>query len=171
MGQAGPLPQAATSGLQVQSRSQVVRAAHEERATEQDERGVRYSLRAKKAQSRAPTKKRSYKEILTMSETHIDILEASLEELYQGQRRLLGVESSQEEFESWIDKVESLVDQLMEDTKDFVEHMHEVVTELTSRVSFLIRTFNVGGSNTRVAPPQNLRAPEPHCYGDAKDAK
>ena len=40
----------------------------------------------------------------------MDVLEASLEELYHGQRRLVGVESSQEEAESRIDKVEALVD-------------------------------------------------------------
>ena len=42
----------------------------------------------------------------------MDVLEASLEELYQGQRRVLGVESSQEEVESRIDKVEAQVDRL-----------------------------------------------------------
>ena len=35
----------------------------------------------------------------------------------------------------------------------------------------LTRALNAGGSNTRVAPPQNLRAPEPHGYGGARDAK
>ncbi|RWW63704.1 hypothetical protein BHE74_00029089 [Ensete ventricosum] len=80
MGQAGPLPQIAVVG---------------------------YSLRAEAAQSGAPTGKRSYKERLTMAETRLDVLEASLEELHQGQRRLLGVESWQEEAESQIDKVES----------------------------------------------------------------
>ncbi|RRT49747.1 hypothetical protein B296_00038071 [Ensete ventricosum] len=53
-------------------------------------------------------REKSYKERLTMVETRLDVLEASLEELYQGQRRLLGVESSQE-VESRIDNVESLV--------------------------------------------------------------
>ncbi|RWV86147.1 hypothetical protein GW17_00051988, partial [Ensete ventricosum] len=43
MGQAGPLPQAAASGLQVQTRSQNAGAAHEERGSEHDEREVRYS--------------------------------------------------------------------------------------------------------------------------------
>ncbi|RRT31144.1 hypothetical protein B296_00057897, partial [Ensete ventricosum] len=72
------------------------------------------------APSRAPTGKKSHKERLTTVETRLDVLEASLEELYQGQRRLLGVESSQEEAESWIKKIESLIDQLVEDTKDSV---------------------------------------------------
>ncbi|RRT57864.1 hypothetical protein B296_00045364 [Ensete ventricosum] len=88
MGQAGPLPQIA-------------------RDSEQTEREVGYSLRAEAAQSGAPTGKRSYKERLTMAETRLDVLEANLEELHQGQRRLLGVESLQEEAESQIDKVES----------------------------------------------------------------
>ncbi|RWW89035.1 hypothetical protein BHE74_00002070 [Ensete ventricosum] len=58
-------------------------------------------------------------ERLTMTETCLDVFEASLEELYQVQRRLLGVESS-EEAESRIDKIESLVNRLTEDTKDSV---------------------------------------------------
>ncbi|RWW59373.1 hypothetical protein BHE74_00033692, partial [Ensete ventricosum] len=62
----------------------------------------------------------SHKERLSTVETRLDILEASLEELYQGQGRLLGVESSQEEAKSRIDKVESLVDRLTKDTKDSV---------------------------------------------------
>ncbi|RZS03456.1 hypothetical protein BHM03_00033640 [Ensete ventricosum] len=48
MGQAGPLPQAAASGLQVQTRSQAAGAAHEERGSEHDEREVGYSLARKK---------------------------------------------------------------------------------------------------------------------------
>ncbi|RWV96040.1 hypothetical protein GW17_00041283 [Ensete ventricosum] len=56
MGQAGPLPQIAVVG---------------------------YSLRAEAAQSGAPTGKRSYTERLTMAETRLDVLEASLEELHQ----------------------------------------------------------------------------------------
>ncbi|RWV99044.1 hypothetical protein GW17_00038077, partial [Ensete ventricosum] len=133
MGQAGPLPQAATGGLQVQTRSQIAGAAHEERGGEQDEREVGYSPRAEEAQSGAPTGKRSRKERLSMVETRLDVLEASLEELYQGQGRLLGVESSQEEAESPIDRVESLVNRLTEDTKDSVRHLHEVVAELTAK--------------------------------------
>ncbi|RZS13189.1 hypothetical protein BHM03_00044737 [Ensete ventricosum] len=70
--------------------------------------------------SGAPIGKKSHKERLKMAETRLDVLEASLEELYQGQRRLLGVESSQEEVESWIERIESLVDQLPEDTTDSV---------------------------------------------------
>ncbi|RWV89360.1 hypothetical protein GW17_00048492 [Ensete ventricosum] len=85
MGQAGPLPQAAASGLQVQTRSQTAGAAHEERSSEHDEREVGYSLRAEEAQSGAPTRKRSHKERLSTVETRLDVLEASLEELYQGQ--------------------------------------------------------------------------------------
>ena len=73
--------------------------------------------------------------------------------------------------ESRIDKVEALVDRLSDDTKDSVQHLQEVVAELTSRVTMLTRALNVGGSNTRVAPPQNLRTPERHSYGGARDAK
>ncbi|RWW86819.1 hypothetical protein BHE74_00004389, partial [Ensete ventricosum] len=61
---------------------------------EQDEREVWYSPRVEEAQSGAPTRKRSHKERLIMVKTRLDVLEASLEELHQGQRRLLGVESS-----------------------------------------------------------------------------
>ncbi|RWW02984.1 hypothetical protein GW17_00033901, partial [Ensete ventricosum] len=114
----------AVGGLQVQTRSQAVGAAHEEHNSEQDEREVGYSLRAKQAQSGALTEKRSHNERLTMVETRLDVLEASFEELYQGQRRLLGVESSQEEVESRIDKIESHVNRLTEDTKDSVHHLH-----------------------------------------------
>ncbi|RWV79718.1 hypothetical protein GW17_00059102 [Ensete ventricosum] len=76
MGQAGPLPQAAASGLQVQTRSQTAGAAHEERGSEHDEREVGYSPRAEEAQSGAPTRKRSHKERLSTME--LDIHEASL---------------------------------------------------------------------------------------------
>ncbi|RZR91935.1 hypothetical protein BHM03_00020135 [Ensete ventricosum] len=110
MGQVGPLPQAAASGLQVQTRLQTTGAAHEEHSSEHDEREVGYSPRAEEAQSSASTGKMSHKERLSTVETYLDVLEASLEELYQGQGRLLGVESSQEEAESRIDRVESLVD-------------------------------------------------------------
>ncbi|RWW40184.1 hypothetical protein BHE74_00054421, partial [Ensete ventricosum] len=133
MGQAGPLPQAAASGLQVQTRSQTIGAAHEERGSEHNEREVGYSPRAEEAQSSAPTGKRSHKERLSTVDTRVVVLKASLEELYQGQGRLLGVESSQEEAESRIDRVESLVDRLTEDTKDSVQHLHEVVAELTAK--------------------------------------
>ncbi|RWV88228.1 hypothetical protein GW17_00049702 [Ensete ventricosum] len=109
MGQAGPLLQAAVGGLQVQSRSQTVGVAHEEHDSEQDEREVGYSPRVEEAPSGAPIGKKSHKERLTTTETRLDVLEASLEELYQGQRRLLGVLSSQEEAESRIEKVESLI--------------------------------------------------------------
>ncbi|RRT79549.1 hypothetical protein B296_00017395 [Ensete ventricosum] len=125
MGQAEPLPQATTGGLQVQTHLQAIGTVHE-CGNEQDE-----------AQSRAPTRKRSHKERLTMAESRLDVLEASLEELYQGQRRLLRVESSQEEAESRIDKVESLVNQLTEDTNDSVQHLHDVMAKLTSKVTLL----------------------------------
>ncbi|RZS27121.1 hypothetical protein BHM03_00060554 [Ensete ventricosum] len=101
----------------------------------------------------APTGKRSHKERLSTVEARLDVLETSLEELYQGQGRLLGVESSQEEAESRIDRVESLVDRLTEDTKDFVRHLHEVVAELTAKVTVLTRTLNAGGNNAGAAPP------------------
>ncbi|RRT61010.1 hypothetical protein B296_00035020, partial [Ensete ventricosum] len=64
--------------------------------------------------------KKGHRERLTMAETRLDVLEASMEEFYQGQGRLLGVECSQEEAEAQIEKVESLIDQLTKDTKDFV---------------------------------------------------
>ncbi|RRT57326.1 hypothetical protein B296_00032524, partial [Ensete ventricosum] len=133
MGQAEPLPQAAAIELQVQTCSQSAGVAHEERGSEHDEHEVGYSTRAEEAQFGAPTEKRSHKERLSTMETHLDVLEASLEELYQGQGRLLGVERSQEEAESRIDRVESLVDRLTEDTKDSVQHLHEVVAELTAK--------------------------------------
>ncbi|RWV87242.1 hypothetical protein BHE74_00001257 [Ensete ventricosum] len=120
MRQVRPLPQAAVGWLQVQTPSQTAGAAHEECSSEQDEREVGYSPRAEEAQSGAPTGKRSYKERLSTVETRLEVLEMSLEELYQGQGRLLGVESSQEEAESRIDGVESLIDRLTEDTKDSV---------------------------------------------------
>ncbi|RWV99968.1 hypothetical protein BHE74_00036102 [Ensete ventricosum] len=66
----------------------------------------------------------------TMPKTNLDVFKASLDELYQDQRRILEVESSQEEAESRIDKVESLIDRLIEDTKDSVQHLHEVMAEL-----------------------------------------
>ncbi|RWW36824.1 hypothetical protein BHE74_00058116 [Ensete ventricosum] len=108
------------SGLQVQTCSQTTGAAHEEHGSEHDEREVRYSPLVEEAQSGAPTGKRSHNERFSIVETRLDVLEASLEELYQGQGRLLGVESSQEEAESRIDRVESLVNRLTEDTKDSV---------------------------------------------------
>ncbi|RZS09072.1 hypothetical protein BHM03_00040141, partial [Ensete ventricosum] len=137
MGKAGPLPRAVASGLQVQTRSQTAGAAQEERNSEHDEREVGYSPQAEEAQSGAPTGKRSHKERLSTVETRLDVLEVSLEELYQGQGRLLGVESSQEEAESRIDKVESLVDRLTEDTKDSIRHLHEVVAEFTAKVTYM----------------------------------
>ncbi|RZR96792.1 hypothetical protein BHM03_00025851 [Ensete ventricosum] len=106
MGQAGPLLQAAAGGLQVQTRSQTMGAAPEERYSEQDEREVGYSPQEEEAPSGAPTVKKSHKERIITVETRLDVLEASVEELYQGQERLLGVESSQEEAESQIEKVE-----------------------------------------------------------------
>ncbi|RZR96071.1 hypothetical protein BHM03_00024998 [Ensete ventricosum] len=86
------------------------------------------------APSGASIGKKSHKERLTIAETHLDILQVSLEELYQGQRRFLGVKSSQEEVESQIEKIESLIDQLIKDTKDSVRHLHEVMVELTAMV-------------------------------------
>ncbi|RZS22659.1 hypothetical protein BHM03_00055465 [Ensete ventricosum] len=85
IGQAGSLLQVATGGLQVQTCSQVAGAAHKERGSEQVKREVGYSTQAKETPSGAPIKKKSHKERLTMVETHLNILEASLEELYQGQ--------------------------------------------------------------------------------------
>ncbi|RZS11138.1 hypothetical protein BHM03_00042436, partial [Ensete ventricosum] len=117
-------------GLQVQTHSQAVVAAHEERDNEQDEREDRYSSRADEAQSGAPIEKRYHKERLTTGETRLDVLEASFPlRLMKAPR----VTSSQEEAESRIDKVESLVNRLTEDTKDSVQHLHEVVEELMSK--------------------------------------
>ncbi|RRT46094.1 hypothetical protein B296_00038367 [Ensete ventricosum] len=124
MEQAGPLPQVVAGGLQVQTHSQAVEAAHEKRDNKQDEREVGYSPRVEEAQSGAPIGKRSHKERLTTVETHLNVLETSLEELYQGKRRLPRVESSHEEAESRIDRVESLVDRMT---------LHEIVAELTSK--------------------------------------
>ncbi|RWV90837.1 hypothetical protein BHE74_00031574 [Ensete ventricosum] len=90
------------------------------RGYEHDEREVGYSPQAEEAQSSAPNGKRCHNERLSMVETHLDILEASLKELYQGQERPLRVERLQEDAESQIDRVESLVDRLIEDTKDSV---------------------------------------------------
>ncbi|RWW78475.1 hypothetical protein BHE74_00013306 [Ensete ventricosum] len=94
MGQAAPLLQAAVGGLQVQTHKQTVGVANEDHGSEQDEREVGYSLRVEEAPSGPPIEKKSHKERLTTPETHLNLLEASLEELYQGQRRLLGVENS-----------------------------------------------------------------------------
>ncbi|RWW07516.1 hypothetical protein GW17_00029102 [Ensete ventricosum] len=90
MGQAGPLLQAAVGGLQVQTRSQTVGAAHEERGSEQDEREFGYSPRVEEAPSGAPTGKKSHKERLTTAETRLDVLEVSLEKLYQASEGYLG---------------------------------------------------------------------------------
>ncbi|RRT40199.1 hypothetical protein B296_00036505 [Ensete ventricosum] len=81
MGQAGPLPQAAIGGLQIQTCSLVVGAAHEEYDNEQNEREVVYSLGMEEAQSGALTGKRSHNERLTTVETDLNVLEMSLEKL------------------------------------------------------------------------------------------
>ncbi|RRT49470.1 hypothetical protein B296_00011630 [Ensete ventricosum] len=60
------------------------KAAHEEHDSEHDEREAGYSLQAEEAQSGAPTGKMSHNERLSTVETRLDVLEASLEELYQG---------------------------------------------------------------------------------------
>ena len=104
-------------------------------------------------------------------EIHLDVLEASLEELYQGQQKLLRVDNSQEETESRIDKVEFQVDRLTKDTKDSVQHLHKVMVEFMSKIMLLIRTLNARGNNTCIALPQSLRAPEPHCYRVARNAR
>ncbi|RRT45914.1 hypothetical protein B296_00021520 [Ensete ventricosum] len=75
----GPLT---AGGLQVQTRSQTIGATHEERDSEQDECEVGYSPRVEEASSGAPTGKKSHKERHTTAETRLDVLEASLEELY-----------------------------------------------------------------------------------------
>ncbi|RRT67632.1 hypothetical protein B296_00004889 [Ensete ventricosum] len=81
-----------------------------------------------------------------------------MKELYQGQGRILRVENSQEEVKSRIDRVESLVDRLTDDTKDFIRHLYEVVAELTAKVTLLATTLNAGGNNTHTIPPQSFRA-------------
>ncbi|RWW43336.1 hypothetical protein BHE74_00051014 [Ensete ventricosum] len=64
----------AAGGLQVQTCSQTVGAAHEERGSEQDEREVGYSPRMEEAPSGVPTGKKSHKERLTMAKTRLDVL-------------------------------------------------------------------------------------------------
>ncbi|RZR79095.1 hypothetical protein BHM03_00004696 [Ensete ventricosum] len=66
----------------VQTRPQAIGAAHEERGSELDEREVGYSPRVEEAQSGALIEKRSHNERLIMAKTGLDVLEASLEELY-----------------------------------------------------------------------------------------
>ncbi|RWV79073.1 hypothetical protein GW17_00059852 [Ensete ventricosum] len=97
------------AGMASACRGGVGGPAYEERGSEQDKHKVGYSPQGEEAPSGAPTGKKGHKERLTMAETHLDVLEASVEVLYQGQGRLLWVESSQEEAESWIEKVESLL--------------------------------------------------------------
>ncbi|RRT76109.1 hypothetical protein B296_00015242 [Ensete ventricosum] len=82
MGQVGPLPQAVTGRLQVQTCSQATGAVHEEHDSKQDEHEVGYSPRAEEVQSGVMTEKRSHKDRLTTAETRLDVLEASWEELY-----------------------------------------------------------------------------------------
>ncbi|RRT39125.1 hypothetical protein B296_00030987 [Ensete ventricosum] len=84
----------AVGGLQVQTRSQTTGAAYKERGSEQDECEVGYSPLGEGAPSGVPTEKKGRREKLTMAETRLDVLETSVEELYQGHGRLLGVESS-----------------------------------------------------------------------------
>ncbi|RWV84784.1 hypothetical protein GW17_00053477 [Ensete ventricosum] len=68
MGQARLLLQATAGGLQVQTRSQAVGAAHEERDSEQGECEIGYSPRAEEAPSGASIGKKRHKERLTMAE-------------------------------------------------------------------------------------------------------
>ncbi|RRT68743.1 hypothetical protein B296_00003175, partial [Ensete ventricosum] len=126
---------------------------HKERGSEQDKHVVGYSPRWEEAPSGTAIEKKSHNERLTTAETCLNVLEVSLEELYQDQRRLLGVESSLEEAESQIKKVESMIDQLTEDTKDSVRYIHEVVAELTAKVMVLTRTLDAEGNNTHAVPP------------------
>ncbi|RWV82879.1 hypothetical protein GW17_00055580 [Ensete ventricosum] len=144
-GHSSPLDRVASSVCLLRTHRAYQSPAHEKRDSEQDECEVGYSPRAEEAQSSKPTGKRSHKERFTMVKTRLDVLEASLEEPYQRQRRLLGVESSQEEAKSRIDRIEFLVDRLTEDTKDSIQHLHEVVVELMSKVMLLTRTLNTGG--------------------------
>lgn len=83
-GQVEPLPQAIVDEFQVQSRSQAIRATQEEPDNKNSEREVGYFLRAKEAQSGPPIEKKSHKERLTTTKTHLDVLEVSLEEPYLG---------------------------------------------------------------------------------------
>ncbi|RZS19426.1 hypothetical protein BHM03_00051824 [Ensete ventricosum] len=57
------------------------------RGSEQDEREVGYSPRGEEVPSVAPTRKKGHRERLTMVETRLDVIEASVEELYQGRGR------------------------------------------------------------------------------------
>ncbi|RWW07608.1 hypothetical protein GW17_00029004 [Ensete ventricosum] len=54
---------------------------------------------------------------------------------------------------------------------DSVRHLHKIMMELMSKVTLLTRTLNAGGSNICAASQQSFKAPEPHCYKGAKDAK
>lgn len=52
-----------------------------------------------------------------------------------------------------------------------MQHIHEIVAKLISRITLLTRALNVRGSNTHMTLPQNLKAAKSHCYGGVKDAK
>lgn len=67
--------------------------------------------------------------------------------------------------------MQSRVDQQMEDTKEPVQHLREVVADLTAWITMLKSDLYVGGDNTCITLPQNLMAPKPHNYRGSRDAK
>ncbi|URE41304.1 Retrotransposon protein [Musa troglodytarum] len=95
MGQAGLLPQAAAGGLHVQTRSLTAGAAHEEQA---------------RRRNPGASGRKSHREGHGGG-NRLDVLEASLDELYQGQTR-------KKKAESRIDKVEAL---------DSVQHLQDLL--------------------------------------------
>ncbi|RWW66916.1 hypothetical protein BHE74_00025677 [Ensete ventricosum] len=111
MGQARPFPQAAAGGLQVGCKCKLALKLLEtlmrSAATNKMSEKLGILCKRRRHDLECQPGKISYNERLTTAETRLDVLKASLEELYQGQRKLLRVESSQEETESRIDKVES----------------------------------------------------------------
>ncbi|RWV86138.1 hypothetical protein BHE74_00016103 [Ensete ventricosum] len=94
MGQAGPLPKQPQVGCKCKLASKLLEPLMRSAAANKTSVKLR-TRRAEEMQSGALTGKRSHKERLKTVETRLDFLEASLEELYQRQGRILGVESSQ----------------------------------------------------------------------------
>ncbi|RWV96729.1 hypothetical protein GW17_00040538 [Ensete ventricosum] len=85
----------------------VVGGTYEERDSEQDKREVGYSPRAKDTQYEVPTGKRSHKESLQWRKPASMFLKRAWRNSTKANEGSFGIESSQEEAESRIDKVES----------------------------------------------------------------
>ncbi|RZR82136.1 hypothetical protein BHM03_00008490 [Ensete ventricosum] len=85
----------------------IVGGTYEERDSEQDKREVGYSPRAKDTQYGAPTGKRSHKESLQWRKPASMFLKRAWRNSTKANEGSFGIESSQEEAESRIDKVES----------------------------------------------------------------